>query len=63
MDFYHDTSFRSILNSIFLAYKIHICFCLGKEIGLWLVAKPSIFSFHIAHSIFILMLRFCFGLI
>jgi hypothetical protein len=47
----------------FSTSRTYICFCLGKGVGLWLVANPSICSFHIAHSIFTLVLCFCFGLI
>jgi len=51
MDIDHDTSFRFIMedDSISLASKIHVHFCPGKGAGLWLVVKPSIHSFHIAH--------------
>lgn len=37
--------------------------CLFKELIIWLVVRPSIYLFHIAHSIFILAMQFCFGLI
>jgi hypothetical protein len=65
MDMHHDTSFRCILKDdfIFSAFKIYIHFCSDKEVELWLVARPSICSFHIAHFIFILALCFCLGLI
>jgi hypothetical protein len=65
MDIHHDKSLRSLLkdDSISLTFKTHICFCLNKGVGLWLVAKPFICSFHIAHSIFTSVLHFCFGLI
>ncbi len=65
MDFHHDTSLRSILedDSISSTFRTHIFFCSGKRIRLWLAMKPSIYSFHIAHSTFTLTLRFCFGLI
>jgi hypothetical protein len=37
--------------------------CLLKELIIWLVVRPFICSFHIAHSTFILMMGFHFGLI
>jgi hypothetical protein len=43
--------------------KIHICSCLSKKARLWLIVKPSIHSFHIAHSTFTSTLRFRFSLI
>jgi hypothetical protein len=59
MDSHHDTSVRSILedDSISSTSKAHICSCLGKGAGLWLIAKPSI-----AHSTFTLMLCSCLNL-
>jgi hypothetical protein len=65
MDFHHDTSLRSILedDSISSASKACIHSCSSKGVGLWLVVRSSIRSFHIAHSSFTSMLRFCFGLI
>jgi hypothetical protein len=65
MDIHHDTSLMSILedDSISLASKIHIHFCLGKGARLWLIARPSISSFRIAHSIFTSTLCFHFDLI
>jgi hypothetical protein len=65
MGIHHDISFKSILedDSISLASKAHICSCLGKGVRLWLVAKPSIHSFRIAHYTFTLVLRFCLSLI
>jgi hypothetical protein len=65
MDIHHDTSLRSILedDSISLASKTCICFCLGKGARLWLIVKPSIYSFRIAHFIFTLALFFHLGLI
>ncbi len=65
MDIHHDTSFRSILedNSISLISTAHICSYLIKWVRLWLIARPSICSFHIAHFTFTLALCFCFGLI
>jgi hypothetical protein len=65
MDIHHDTSLRSILedDSISLASKAHICSCSGKGAGLWLIIKPSIHSFRIAHSTFTPVLHFHFGLI
>jgi hypothetical protein len=46
-----------------LASKARIHFCSSKGARLWLVAKPSICSFRIAHSTFISMLCFRFDLI
>jgi len=65
MDIHHDTSFKSILedDSISLASRAHICSCSGKGAGLWLIARPSICSFHITHFTFILALRSRFNLI
>jgi hypothetical protein len=59
MEIHHNTSLKSILedDSISLASVAHIC-CLGKGARLWLVVRPFICSFHIAHSIFTLMLHF-----
>ncbi len=48
---------------IFSAFKTRIRFCLGKGEGLWLVVRPSISSFRITHSTFILALCFCISLI
>jgi hypothetical protein len=61
----HDTSFRSILedDSISLALRARIRFCLSKGARLWLVVRLSIYSFRIAHSTFTLMLHFCLDLI
>jgi hypothetical protein len=65
MDIHHDTSFWSILedDSIPSASKVRIHSYSGKGMGLWLIARPFICSFHIAHFTFTLMLCFCFGLI
>jgi len=65
MDIHHDTSFKSILEdgSISLVYIACICSCSSKWVGLWLIVKPSICSFHIAHSIFTSSLHFHFSLI
>jgi hypothetical protein len=65
MDFYHDTYLKSILedDSISLASRVHIGFCSGKEVRLWLVAKPSIRLFRIAYFTFTSALHFCLGLI
>jgi hypothetical protein len=65
MDIHHDTSFMSILedDSISSTFKTHICFCSGKRVGLWLIIKPSMRSFHITHSTFILLLCFHLDLI
>ncbi len=50
-------------DSISLASKAHIHSCLGKGARLWLIVKPSISLFHIAHSTFISTLCFHFNLI
>jgi len=65
MDIHHDTSLRSILedDSISLASRACICFCLGKGARLWLVVKPSIYSFCITHFIFTSALHFHLNLI
>ncbi len=65
MNFHHNTSFRSILEDdpISLESKACIHFCLGKGERLWLVIRPSICSFRIAHFIFTSTLCFCLGLI
>jgi len=65
MDIHHDTSFRSILedDSISSTFKTHICNCSSKGVGLWLIVRPSICLFHIAHFTFTSMLHFCFSLI
>jgi hypothetical protein len=62
MDIHHDTSFRSIFedDSISLAY---IYSCSGKGVGLWLIDRPSIHSFHITHSTFTSTLHFHLSLI
>jgi hypothetical protein len=43
-------------DSISSTSKARIHFCLGKGMGLWLIAKPYICSFHIAHFTFTLAL-------
>ncbi len=65
MDIHHDTFLRSILGDDFisLAFRTHICSYSGKGPRLWLIARPSIRSFHIAHFTFTSMLRFHFNLI
>jgi hypothetical protein len=65
MDIHHDTSLKSILkdNSISSAFKAHIHSCLSKGARLWLVVRPFIYSFHIAHFTFTLALHFHLGLI
>ncbi len=65
MDIHHDTSFRFILedDSISLASKARIHSCSNKGAKLWLVVRPSIRLFCIAHFIFISVLHFYFGLI
>ncbi len=61
MDIHHDTFFKSILkhDSISSTSRIRIHSCSGKETGLWLIYRPSICSFHIAHSTFTSALHFC----
>jgi len=65
MDLHHDTSLKFILehDSISSTSRARIHFCSIKGVGLWLVVKAFIHSFHITHSIFTLTLRFCFELI
>jgi hypothetical protein len=65
MDVHHDTSLRSILedDSISSASRAHIHYCSNKRARLWLVVKPSICLFRIAHSTFTSMLHFRLGLI
>ncbi len=65
MDIHHDTSLRPILedDSISLTSRTRIRFCSSKWVGLWLIVRPLIHSFHIAHFIFTSTLRFCFNLI
>jgi hypothetical protein len=65
MDIHHDTSLSSILedDSISSSSKAHICSCWAKGARVWLLARPSIYSFHITHFIFTLVLRFCLSLI
>jgi hypothetical protein len=43
--------------------KAYIHFCSGTGTGLCLIIKPSIYSFHIAHSTFTSTLCCCFNLI
>jgi len=65
MDIHHDTSFKSILedDSISSTSKVRIRSCLGKGARLWLVVRPSIYSFHITHFTFTLVLCFHLDLI
>ncbi len=65
MDIHHDTSLGSILedDSISSTFKTCIHSCLGKGVGLWLIVRPSIYSFHIAHSTFTSALHFHLGFI
>jgi hypothetical protein len=65
MDIHHDTSFKFILedDSISSTSKVHIHFCLGKGVRLWVVARLFICSFHIAQFTFTSMLHFHLGLI
>jgi len=61
----HNTSLRSILedDSISSTSRTRICSCLGKGARLWLVTKPSIYSFRIAHFTFTFVLFFRLDLI
>jgi hypothetical protein len=61
----YNTSLRSILedDSISSASRACIRSCSSKGAGLWLVTRPSIYLFHIAHSTFTLVLHFHLGLI
>jgi hypothetical protein len=66
MDVHHDTSLRFILEDDSInssTFKTRIHFCLGKGVGLWLIAKPYTRSFHIAHFTLTSTLCFCFGFI
>jgi hypothetical protein len=65
MDIHHDTSLRFILDddSISSTSRTHIHSCSGKGARPWLVVRPFICSFRIAHFIFTSMLHFHFGLI
>jgi hypothetical protein len=60
MDIHHDKSFRSILedDSISLTSRAYIYFCSAKGVGLWLIIRPFIYLFHIAHFTFISTLHF-----
>jgi hypothetical protein len=60
MDIHHNTSFKFILedDSISSTSKACICSCFGKGVGLWLIVRPFIHSFHIAHSTLTLKLHF-----
>jgi hypothetical protein len=60
MDIHHDTSLRFILedDSISLTSRACICSCLGKGVGLWLVVRPFISLFCIAHFTFTSALLF-----
>jgi hypothetical protein len=65
LNIHHNTSLMSILEDNFISstFKTRIHSCSSKGVGLWLVVKPSIRSFHITHSIFILVLHFHINLI
>jgi hypothetical protein len=65
MDIHHDTSFKFILkdDSISSTFRTYICFCSGKRVGLYLIVRPSIHLFCIAHFTFTSMMHFCLGLI
>jgi hypothetical protein len=53
MNIHHDTSLKSILEDdfVFSIFRTCICSCLGKGAKLWLIVRPSICLFHMAHSI------------
>jgi hypothetical protein len=65
MDIHHNTSLKTILEDVSISStpSYHIRFCSSKGVGLWLVARPSIYLFCITHSTFISTLHFCLGLI
>jgi len=65
MDIHHDTSLKFVLedDSIPSTSRARICYCLGKGVGLWLVVRPSICSFRIAHFTFTSTLHFRLRLI
>jgi hypothetical protein len=65
MDIHYDTSIKFILedNSIPLASRTCIRSCSSKGARLWLVVRPFIYIFHVAHSTFTSALCFCFCLI
>jgi hypothetical protein len=65
MEIHHDASFRSILEDDFISstFIAHIRSCLNKRAGLWLIIKPSICLFCIAHYTFTLALHFHLDLI
>ncbi len=65
MYIHHGTSIRFILedDSISLASRIRIRSCSGKGARLWLIIRPFIYSFRIAHSTFTSTLHFHLGLI
>jgi hypothetical protein len=65
MDIHHNSSFQSILedDSISSTSKVHICFLSNKRIRLWLINRPSIRLFRIAHSTFASTLHYYFNLI
>jgi hypothetical protein len=64
-DIHHDTSLKFILEDDFISStsKARIRSYLSKGACLWLVVKPSIYSFCIAHFIFTSTLHFHMGLI
>jgi hypothetical protein len=64
MEIHHDTSLKFILedDSIFSTSKACIHFC-SEGAKLWLVVRPSICLFHIAHFTFTSTLHFCLSLI
>jgi hypothetical protein len=65
MNIHHDTSLRFILEDDFgfLVSRVRVHSCSGKGAMVWLITKPFICLFHIAHFTFILRLRFCLSLI
>jgi len=64
MDIHHNMS-KSTLedDSISSTSKAYIHSCSRKGVRLWLIVKPSIRSFHIAHFTFTSTLHFHLGLI
>jgi hypothetical protein len=65
MYIHHNTSVRDILedDSISSASKARIYFCLGKGVWIWLVGRPSIHLFCIAHFTFTSTMHFHVSLV
>jgi len=55
--------FWKMTHFILFYFRTCIRSCSGKGVGLWLIIRPSIYSFHIAHSTFTSTICFHFGLI